>query len=208
MLRYLGFSFGLMAGLIFLIATFGLGLAVPGYDIVRQTASEIGEAGSPARWMFTAALAAVGISLFAFAIAVGSAAFEQKRGLAGAVLISAMAISVTGVGWFAFPHPLHNTFGESQLAGYLAPLAVAIGWRGHRVSSVSWIAFGILWISVAVNLGYIGLLGDVARGELRSALEPVYGLIQRSLFLIWFGWCALFAALLMREERERVRVSA
>lgn len=33
-------------------------------------------------------------------------------------------------------------------------------------------------------------------------MEPFYGLIQRSLFLIWFGWCAAVAALLMRRDDD------
>jgi hypothetical membrane protein len=200
--RKVGLWFGLLAGLILLVALFGLGFTVPGYDLVRQTASEIGEAGSPARWPFTAALAAIGLCLLIFAFAVMAVALHRKRGAVGALLIGAMAISVTGVGWFAFPHPLHNTFGESQLIGYLAPLAVAIGWRGNRISSISWTAFAILWVSVVINLGYVGLLGDPLRTEFRSVLEPVYGLVQRSLFVIWFAWCALVAAMLIEDGRR------
>ena len=200
--RAFGLWFGVFAGLILLAAIFGLGFAVPGYDMVRQTASEIGEGGSPARWPFTAALAAIGVSLLIFASAVLAVAIERERGAVGALLIAAMAVSVTGVGWFAFPHPLHNTFGESQLIGHLAPLAVAIGWRGTKISLMSGLAFTLLSASMLVNLGYIGLLGDAMRLDVRAVLEPVYGLVQRSLFLIWFGWCALFAALLIREERR------
>ena len=33
-----------------------------------------------------------------------------------------------GNGIFAFPHPLHNTFGIYELIGYRAPLALALSW--------------------------------------------------------------------------------
>lgn len=195
--------FSLFAATLLVVALFGLPFGVPGYEAVRQTASEIGEIGSPMRWPFTFILVAIGLCLLVFASAVRDAASARGHSWLGAALIGAMAISVAGVGVFAFPHPLHNTFGESQLVGYLAPLAFAIAWRGDRVSTVSWIAFVVLWASVLVNLGYIGLLGDAPQDQLRPLLEPVYGIVQRSLFLIWFGWVAVIGALLIQRHRRR-----
>lgn len=64
--------------------------------------SEIGEMGSPARFPFTIMLCCVALCLLVFA---------------------------AGVGIFAFPHPLHNIFGESELIGYQAPVAFALTWR-------------------------------------------------------------------------------
>jgi hypothetical protein len=37
------------------------------------------------------------------------------------------------------------------------------------------------------------------------AVIPVYGLVQRSLFLVWFGWCAIVGVLLWRRAREIAR---
>ena len=37
-----------------------------------------------------------------------------------------MALSAAGVGVFAYPHPLHNVFGISELVGYQAPLVYGV----------------------------------------------------------------------------------
>jgi hypothetical protein len=199
--RSVRLSFSLVAGVLLLLALFGLAAIVPGYDTVRQTASEIGEMDSPARWPFTSALVAVGISLLVFASGIRAVAGGRKHGYLAAFLVGSMAVSVAGVGWFAFPHALHNTFGLSQLLGYLAPLAFAIAWRGDTISRVSWSAAALLLLSVLVNLGYMGVLGEQLRAQLQPGLQPVYGLVQRSLFLIWFGWCVMVGLILLRRER-------
>ena len=184
--------FGPGASALLLVGLAVLGALTPSYNQIQQTVSEIGEAGAPLQSPFMGLLLAVALCLLLFAIAVWQSA--GMRGFAGAALIAAMAISVAGVGVFAFPHPLHNVFGQSELIGYLAPLAVALAWRG-RISVISWIAFALLWTSIALNLAYLGVLGEAAGGALQS-LEPVYGLVQRSLFVIWFGWCAVFGVML------------
>jgi hypothetical membrane protein len=185
--------FGPIASVILLAAVGLLPLMVPGYDAVRQTVSEIGEVGSPARWPFTASLLLIALCLLIFASAIWQ--LQGQRTRIGAVLVGAMAISVGGVGMFAFPHPLHNVFGETELIGYLAPLAFAISAKSRTISWLSWLAFALLWASIATNLGYLGLLGEGVRAELHPVLQPAYGLVQRSLFVIWFGWCAVVGLL-------------
>ena len=108
-----------------------------------------------------------------------------------------MALSAAGVGIFAFPHPLHNVFGESELIGYQAPLAFALTWRSDpkakRAVAFSWIMFALIWISIALNLGTLD-----RHSAIWAEIKPVYGLIQRSLFAAWFCWCAVLGLLLRR----------
>jgi hypothetical protein len=113
-----------------------------------------------------------------------------------------MAVSAAGVGIFAFPHPLHNVFGESELIGYQAPLAFALAWRrdskANHLVTFSWIMFALVWISIALNLVSLD-----RHSVLWAEMKPVYGLIQRSLFAAFFGWCAGIGVLL----RQRRRIS-
>jgi hypothetical protein len=62
--------FGPLAGTILGFDIVGLALLIPGYSHVRQTVSEIGEIGSPARVPFAIMLCCVAACLLMFALAV------------------------------------------------------------------------------------------------------------------------------------------
>lgn len=85
-----------------------------------------------------------------------------------------------------------------ELIGYQAPLAIALAWRNDParkgVSRFSWIMFALVWVSIALNLS------SMARGEFWEHVRPVYGLVQRSLFALWFGWCAIIGVMLWRKR--------
>lgn len=191
--------FGPLAAAILAAGIVGLAFMVPGYSQVRQTVSEIGEMDSPARIPFTIMLCCVAICLLMFAAAVGAESRKSGHGSICAYLIACMALSAAGVGLFASPHPLHNVFGESELIGYQAPLAFALTWRADRGARklvvFSWIFFALIWISIALNFGALD-----RHGTFGSAVAPVYGLVQRSLFAAWFGWCAGLGALLWQRR--------
>lgn len=190
--------FGPLAAAVLVFAILALAFMVPGYDQVRQTVSEIGEMGSPARIPFAASLCGIAVCLLIFASGIWREAESGFSARLGALLIAFMAIPVAGVGIFAFPHPLHNVFGELELIGYQAPLALALAWRSdptrRSVSRFSWVCFALVWGSIALNLS------SIARGELWTHVQPIYGLVQRSLFAIWFGWCAALGLLLWRQS--------
>jgi hypothetical membrane protein len=192
--------FGPLAALILFCGIIGLGLLVPGYDPVRQTVSEIGEIGSPARIPFAIMLLCVAACLLVFAAGVRDASVKAGHGRWGAYLIGFMALPAAGIGIFAFPHPLHNLFGESELISYQAPLALALAWRGdaraRHLVTFSWILFAVIWISMALNLSSID-----RHGSLWAALGPYYGLVQRSLFAAWFAWCAVIGVMLWRRAQ-------
>ena len=184
-----------------------LPLWVPGFSQVRQTVSEIGEMGSPARIPFAIMLCAVALCLLIFAAGVRAESKRAGHGAWSAALIGCMALSAAGVGIFAFPHPLHNVFGEFELIGYQAPLAFALSWRkdpgARRLVAFSWIMLALIWISIALNLVSLD-----RHSALWAEMKPVYGLIQRSLFAAWFGWCAGIGVLLTQHRRtspERAR---
>jgi len=100
--------------------------AIPGYHHLRQTVSEINEAGSPVQLRFALMLGSVAVGALVFAIAKSDGARAVRRSAVAASLIGAMHISAAGVALFAYPHPLHNLFGLSELIGYPAPLAFAL----------------------------------------------------------------------------------
>jgi hypothetical membrane protein len=192
--------FGPLAAAILALGIVGLSFWVPGYSQVRQTVSEIGEMSSPARVPFTIMLCCVALCLLIFAAGVRAESKRTGRGLWSSYLIGCMAVSAAGVGVFAFPHPLHNVFGESELIGYQAPLAFALSWRADikakRLVAFSWIMFALIWMSIAVNL-----VSFDRHSALWAEMKPVYGLIQRSLFAAFFGWCAGIGLLLFRHRR-------
>jgi hypothetical protein len=187
---------------------FGAGLVVlaglvPGYDQVRQTVSEIGEMTSPMRWPFAYLLFAVSALVVVFATALGSASRAIGRSGVAAWFAGVMAVSASGIAFFAFPHPLHNLFGISELIAYQAPLVLALTWRGEpRVSAIvtwSWIMFAIVWLAIALNLVTFDRAGTVWAME-----KPFYGLVQRFLFATWFVWSA-GVGILLYQRAESLR---
>lgn len=170
---------------------------VPGYSHVHQTVSEIGEMDSPARVPFAIMLGCVAASILVFAAGVRAVSVQAGRSTLPAYVIACEAVSVMGVAIFAFPHPLHNVFGLSEIVGYQAPLAFALAWRrdprAKALVAVSWIFFVLVWIALGLNLAMIDQHGDV-----RAYLHPIFGIVQRSLFAVGFGWMAVIGVLLFR----------
>lgn len=196
--------FGPLAGIILALGIAGLALVVPGYSHVRQTVSEIGEVGSPARVPFAVMLCCVAACIMVFAVAVRAQSVQAGISPWAAYFLGFMALSCTGVGLFAYPHPLHNVFGISELVGYQAPFCFALTWRRDRPTkplvSVSWIFYAFICAAIALNLS--SLFGH---GPIWSYMKPIYGLAQRTLFVTWFGWCAAVGWLLFRLQSARTR---
>lgn len=187
--------FGPVAATILAAGIVGLALMVPGYSQVHQTVSEIGEIGSPVRVAFAAMLCAVAVCLLIFAWEIRALSLEAGSSTLGAYLIACMAVSAAGVGVFAFPHPLHNVFGLSELIGYQAPLALAMSWRRNPNARGAVLFSGVMvvlvWCAIALNLATLDRDGALWAWE-----KPFYGLVQRALFATWFGWCAGLGLLL------------
>lgn len=192
---------GPLAALLLFAGILAIGLVIPGYSHVRQTVSELGEAGSPGQLAFTVLLCLVAACLGGLATGIARTLRASAHSTLPAWFVGAMAISVAGVGLFAFPHPLHNFFGMSELVGYQAPLAAALVCR--RAPALRPIAAFSIVMYALVVLALAGSLTTLDRhGAIWAFVEPVYGLVQRALFAAWFFWCAGFAVLLMRSGRE------
>ena len=192
---------GPMGAAIFCIGVLVLGAMVPGYSHVHQTISEIGTLGTPMQIPFTVLLLCVAVCMWVFAWGVWDVSAAAGHNRFAAVLIACMGVSAVGVGVFSTPHPLHNVFGLSEIVGYQAPLAFALAWRkdpkARGLVIGSWVLFLLLWVSMGLNMSPM-----FQGSSLATAIKPVYGLVQRSLFLVWFAWCAIAGLLLWRRQRE------
>jgi len=187
--------FGPLAAIVFALGVAGLGRMIPGYNHVRQTVSEIGEMGSPARIPFAMMLCCVAACVLVFAFAVRARSIEAGHSQWAAYLIGFMALPAVGTGVFAFPHPLHNVFGISELIGYQAPLVFALTWRrgGLFLVWISWVFYLLICVAIALNLSAFA-------PAIWAYVKPVHGLAQRGLFAAWFGWCAVVGWWLFRTE--------
>jgi hypothetical membrane protein len=189
--------FGPVAALILLAGVALLPLLIPGYNQIRQTVSEIGEMDSPMRVPFAAILCAVALALLVFASGLRDMLKQSGHATLPAWLAGFMAVSAAGVGIFAYPHPLHNVFGTSELIGYQAPLALALTLRSDPrmkpLARFSTIMAVLVWCAIAANL----VVFDRS-SALWTEMRPFYGLVQRALFATWFIWCAGVALLTWR----------
>ena len=200
MIRTYRLLFGPLAGIILGFGIVGLAFLIPGYSHVHQTVSEIGEIGSPARVPFAVMLGCVAACILVFASAVRDVSVAAHHPRLAAYLIAFMALPAAGIGVFAYPHPVHNFFGMSELIGYQAPLAFAVAWRHDpRAKSlvvISWIFFVLVWGAIALNLTPFA-------APVWAYVKPVHGLAQRALFAAWFGWCAVLGILLFNRNWQR-----
>jgi hypothetical protein len=94
--------------------------------------------------------------------------------------------------WQAFAAAGCNRFTAYLLHGHLLQTP-----KAQAVVIVSWVFFVLLWVSTGLNMGMMR-----PDSGLVMAVIPVYGLVQRSLFLVWLGWCAIVGVLLWRWARE------
>ena len=187
--------FGSAAAGAFLLGTAALALMVPGYSQVHQTISEIGEMGSPARVPFAITLVCVAACILVFASAVRRVCSDAGRSSWAAYLIGYMAVPMVGLAIFASPHPLHNVFGISEIIAYVTLLVLALAWRreprAKALVTLSWIASLLVWVALALNLSALQ-----PNGAVWTSVAPVIGIAQRTLFITWFGWCAITGIML------------
>lgn len=191
--------FGPLAAVLLLFGVSILAGMLPGYSHVHQTVSEIGEMDSPMRIPFMVMLFCIAISILVFAWGVRAQCLRAGHSTLGAYLIGYMAIPCIGIGIFAFPHPLHNVFGLSEIVGYQAPAVLAYTWRkdprAKGLVALSWLAFVLVWIAMGLNMS-----GLAPRSELWALVKPMIGIAQRALFGSWFGWIAVIGVMMARRK--------
>jgi hypothetical membrane protein len=180
---------GILAGAIFFIAMFVLATMVDGYSHVTQTVSEIGRQGSPAETYLQIANSLVAICLLVFAWGLFVFAKINDLSKLPALFMASYAVAEIGVAAFPSPHPLHNVFGLSMIIGYATPLVLGLAWKNlvaaNYLRRLSLLAFGLIAIAVFLNLSPL-FARDLYPLE-------IYGIVQRMLFVAFFGWC-MYAA--------------
>jgi hypothetical membrane protein len=182
---------GPAAALVFALGVAGLGSIKPGYSHVSQTVSELGAQGEEGRKWLAALNLVVALLALVFASGLLSVAKSSAVTNAPAWLVGLWAILAVGLAAFPSGHRLHNVFGLLQTIPFVgAPVAVARGWQGLGVGSVSRVALLLLVVAMVLNLA------PAFSRRIANTLAPVYGLVQRSLFVAWYGWCATLGLLL------------
>ena len=189
---------GATGALAFFAAIYLLGGLLENYSHTSQTVSEIGRAGSPAEVQWRVANLLVAAGLLVFAVSIRNFASTRNVSRLPALFVAFYALSVAGMGLFATPHPLHNVFGLSALIGYMAPLVTALTWRSQAelrsVAAVSAISWCIVVMAIALNLSPL----------FAPSLYPLefYGVVQRGLFVAYYGWCFYLSLTLMQQARR------
>jgi hypothetical protein len=148
---------------------------------------------------FMLMLFCMALCILVFAWGVRDTCLQAGHSTLGAWFIGYMAIPSIGIGIFAFPHPLHNVFGLSEIVGYQAPAVLAYTWRkdpqAKGLVAVSWLAFLLVWVAMGLNMA-----GLFPRSALWAEIKPMIGIAQRLLFGSWFAWAAAVGVLLSRRK--------
>lgn len=183
---------GPVAGLVFASGVAWLGSTRPGYSAVRQTVSELGPVGDRGRLALAAINVTIALCSLIFAYGLLSVAREFGTTTAPAYFVGSFALLAAALAAFPSPHPLHNIVGLLQTLPFVgAPLTVALGWRQQGpVIPLSWVALLLLVLAMILNIA------PAFSARITRAVAPAYGLIQRSIFVAWYGWCAALGLLL------------
>ena len=190
--------FGVIAGIVFFVTVYGLAVFLPDYSHLSKTVSEIGRIGSPVETPFKVGMLAVNLCVILFA--VGLFEFARSTHLPGlpVYFILFYGLADKGTNVFPSPHSLHNVFGLSLTVGYLAPLVTSIAWRRfvivRPVVRVSAFIATLILVSIFLNVS----------PAFNRDLYPLeyYGIVQRSIFVLFYGWCAYLGITSWRIARD------
>ncbi len=193
--------FGPIAAGIFFFGVLGLSLLLPGYSHVHQDISTIGRIGSPLRVPFSAVFIFYACSLLIFASGIFDVARQAGTSRLPAYLVAFLAFTQIGIAIFATPHPLHNMFGIASMAGFLAPIAMAAGWRKHRCARTLVVVSSVLGL-IILGAIVVGLSELSPQSQLWQLVQSVPGLVQRALAAAWLTWLFVSGILMVRSERR------
>jgi len=199
--------FGPIAAAIFLFGVLGLSLLLPGYSHVHQDISTIGRIGSPERVPFAVVFLIYACSLLIFASGIFNVAGHAGASGLPAYLVAFMAFTQIGIAIFATPHPLHNMFGIASMAGFLAPIAMAVSWRRVRSAQTLIVVSYILGFLVLGSI-IVGLSELYPQSQLWQLVKSVPGLVQRSLAAAWLAWLVVSGFLMRQWDKDAPRIAS
>ncbi|HEX4197108.1 MAG TPA: DUF998 domain-containing protein [Caulobacteraceae bacterium] len=157
-----------------------------------RSPGELGAVGDEARPALAVLNLTIALCSLVFAYGLLSFAGQSELTGAPAYLVGFLAIPAVGLAAFPTPHRLHNVFGLLQIVSFIgAPLTAALTWQNQpTVILLSWTELAVQVVALILNLA------PAFSPRVREAFAPVYDLIQRLVFVAWYGWYAALGLLL------------
>lgn len=181
-------SLGWITAVLFIAGSLVLGSILADYSFISQTVSEIGQEGSPLKFIWQLFSLLVGLLLILFSLGIISFARRNKWSVVPGLFVLFAGLSQFGIALFPSPHPLHNVFGLSMTIGYFSPLVFFLLWKDKLGASFKWyslLAFILIQLGIFLNLSPM----------FAPDLYPLeyYGLVQRFLLFTFYLYLALVA---------------
>jgi hypothetical membrane protein len=180
------------------VVSLAVGRLNPGYDPVRSSVSRLAEVGAPGALVMDAAIALLGLSLIALALAMR---WTPGRSVPAAVFL----VGIAGLAFVAGSLVRIDPAAQLTVLGHRAATGTALvclvfaslvasrarpgQTTGARYRQAS-LAFGVL--AAAGLIGAVGLLFDGFPG----------GVWERAMAVLTLGWAELSAVRLLRPARE------
>ncbi|UCD61707.1 MAG: DUF998 domain-containing protein [Flavobacteriaceae bacterium] len=181
-------SLGWITAVLFIAGSLVLGSILADYSFISQTVSEIGQEGSPLKFIWQLFSLLVGLLLILFSLGIISFARRNKWSVVPGLFVLFAGLSQFGIALFPSPHPLHNVFGLSMTIGYFSPLVFFLLWKDKLGVALKWyslLAFILIQLGIFLNLSPM----------FAPDLYPLeyYGLVQRFLLFTFYLYLALVA---------------
>lgn len=190
----------------YLVLVTVLGLLEPGYDLVRQTQSELGASDAAhAGWMNVGGFSALGVVILAFGLAYVRVIVRSAWRTAAVVLLVLAGVGMVLVGGVPCDPGCVDVTATGRTHGLLS-MPGAIGLPGAMMVSAAAFGvdgrFGVTWQLASFWVGLLSLLaGPVIQAEV---LPEVDGLLQRAAMWPALVWMAAVSArfLVLAARRE------
>ncbi len=214
---------GVIGPLLFVLVFLIEGTTRPGYDAWRHFVSELSL--SDQGWMQMANFIVCGLLILGFAIGLRRSLAPGLGSSMASVLLAITGISLLIAGLFvtdpilgyppgtpsAPPQSLHGTI--HGIAGLIVFLSVAfacfvlVRYFFHDAHWRGWAAYSIL-TGLLVLVFFFGSNVTAVLSATRAWPNAPTGLLQRVAFLLGWGWIALLALKLYREQRSKVSTAS
>jgi len=185
------------------VAVLGAALR-PDYDHLHHFISELGATGTPRAWIMNyLGFVPVGVCIVLFAASLGARLPRHPSSALGTLLLVLFGAGTVASGFASCDVGCPQAGGslENRVHDSVAPLAFLAGSIGTIVLGARFRGVPGLCTLRAYSIAS-GLLALALFGALASTLETrqLTGLWQRLLVAVLFGWCAVVALRLLRED--------
>lgn len=210
--RFPMFDAAIVGIVAFLVLNVGLQFAPPHYSVVTQAVSDL--TVGPYGWLMSTGFVVSGLSILAFVVGVVTTTNRSARSTIGLALMTTWGLAAVAIAFFTADVVDSNGYPGTSDAFSASPTT-----HGKIHLAIAAVVFLSMTAGIAVSSFHLGReprlrpIQPFARAIAATAVvglfladplgtQGIYGIMERSVSLLGFGWIVLVAWQLRREPSE------